>query len=249
MCSLPLLELGFGGENDSMKILKVDWTKKRGSIALLATGLVVTSFLLGGYIATGSWNPWGHRHYYQNLDVNFAYCVSGSQNFCNAVHNVMFNKGVQWVDQAIQGTTGTVTNGCFPSATCGMKFIALSGSAVTFAAADNTYGANAALPTNSGDCAAVEANSATAELTANGLGRAPATTNTLLTGATGTTSQLINVFTDSGSATSVQDSCLVSFATANSGSNIQLAAASFTAITLQPLDTIQITWTLTWTFS
>jgi hypothetical protein len=232
-----------------MKFLKMDWTKKRGAIALLATSLVVTSFLLGGYIATGSWNPWGHRHYYQNLDVNFAYCVSGSQNFCNAVHNVMFNKGVQWADQAIQGTTGTVTNGCFPSATCGMKFIALSGSAVTFAAADNTYGLNSALPTNSGDCAAVEANSATAELTANGLGRAAATTNTLLTGATGTTSQLINVFTDNTAATSVQDSCLVSFATANSASNIQLAAASFTAITLQPADTIQITWTLTWTFS
>jgi hypothetical protein len=79
--------------------------------------------------------------------------------------------------------------------------------------------------------------------------RAPATTNTLLAGATGTTSQLINTFTDSGVATTVQDSCLVSFATANSVSNIQLAAASFTAITLQPADTIQITWTLTWTWT
>jgi hypothetical protein len=232
-----------------MKILKVDWTKKRGAIALLATGLVVTSFLLGGYIATGSWNPWGHRHYYYNLDVNFGYCVSGSQNFCNSVHNVMFNKGVQWIDQAIQGTTGTVTNGCFPSATCGMKYIALSGSAVTFAAGDNTYGLNSGLPTNSGDCAAVEANSATAELTANGMIRAAATTNTLLTGPTTSTSQLINTFTDSGVATTVQDSCLVSFATANSASNIQLAAQSFTAITLQPADTIQITWTLTWSWS
>ena len=249
MASLPLVDVGFGGENKSMKILKVDWTKKRGAIALIATGLVVTSFLLGGYIATGSWNPWGHRHYYQNLDVNFGYCVSGSQNFCDSVHNVMFNKGVQWIDQAIQGTTGTVTNGCFPSATCGMKFIALSGSAVTFAAADNTYGLNSGLPTNSGDCAAVEANSATAELTANGMGRAAATTNTLLSGATGTTSQLINTFTDNTAATAVQDSCLVSFATANSASNIQLAAASFTSITLQVGDTIQITWTLTWTWS
>ncbi len=136
VASLPLVELESGGENNSMKFLKVDWTKKRGAIALIATGLVV---------ATGSWNPWGHRHYYQNLDVNFGYCVSGSQNFCDSVHNVMFNKGVQWIDQAIQGTTGTVTNGCFPSATCGMKFIALSGSAVTFAAADNTYGLNSAL--------------------------------------------------------------------------------------------------------
>jgi len=114
-----------------MNFLKIEWTKKRGVIALLATGLVVTSFVLGGYVATGSWNPWGHRHYYQNLDVNFGYCVSGSQNFCNSVHNVMYNTGVAWIDQAIQGTTGSVTNGCFPSATCGMSFIALSGSAVT----------------------------------------------------------------------------------------------------------------------
>jgi hypothetical protein len=232
-----------------MKILKVEWTKKRGVIALVATGLVVSSFLIGGYVATGSWNPWGHRHYYEKLDMNFGYCVTGSQNFCNSMHNIMFNKGVQWIDQVIQGTTGTVTNGCFPSATCGMKFIALSGSAVTFAAADNTYGANAGLPTNSGDCAAVEANSATAELTANGMLRAAATTNTLLTGVTGGQSQLINTFTDSGVATTVQDSCLVSFLTANSANNIQLAAQSFTAITLQPADTIQITWTLTWTWT
>lgn len=233
-----------------MKFLKVEWTKKRGVIGLLATTLVVTSFLLGGYIATGSWNPWGHRHYYENLDVNFGYCVSGSQNFCNSVHNTMFNKGVQWIDQAIQGATGTVTNGCFPSATCGMKFIALSGSVVTFAPADNTFGANAGLPTSSGDCAAVEANSATAELATNGLGRVPAATNTLLSGVSGTTSQLVNTFTDTTAATTVNDSCLVSFATANSASNIELAAASFTtAVTLQPADTITITWTLTWSWS
>src|SRR5437899_6197696 len=68
-----------------MNFLKIEWTKKRGVIALLATGLIVTSFVLGGYVATGSWNPWGHRHYYQNLDVNFGYCVAGSQNFCNSV--------------------------------------------------------------------------------------------------------------------------------------------------------------------
>src|SRR6266568_3219400 len=56
-----------------MNFLKIEWTKKRGVIALLATGLIVTSFVLGGYVATGSWNPWGHRHYYQNLDVNPGY--------------------------------------------------------------------------------------------------------------------------------------------------------------------------------
>src|SRR5947208_16695816 len=118
-----------------------------------------------------------------------------------------------------------------------MKFIALSGSAVTFAAADNTYGLNSGLPTNSGDCAAVEANSATAELTANGMGRAAATTNTLLSGATGTTSQLINTFTDNTAAMSVQDSCVVILAAANRASNIQLARPRFTASALQVRDT------------
>lgn len=225
-----------------MNFLKIEFTKKRGVIALLATGLVATSFILGGYVATGSWNPWGHRHYYQNLDVNFGYCVAGSQNFCNSVHNVMYNTGVQWIDQVIQGTTGTVTNGCFPSATCGMSFIALSGSAVTLLPGDASSGVTA------GNCGAAGAEGGTEITAANGLQRAVATTNTLLSGATGTTSVLQRTFT-SGATQTVQLACLVSFATASNANSIQLAAASFTAVTLNNLDTIQITWTLTWTWS
>ena len=225
-----------------MNFLKIEWTRKRGVIALLATGLIVTSFVLGGYVATGSWNPWGHRHYYQNLDVNFGYCVGGSQNFCNSVHNVMYNTGVQWIDQVIQGTTGTVTNGCFPSATCGMSFIALSGSAVTLLPGDASAGVTA------GNCGAAGAEGGTEITAANGLQRAAATTNTLLSGATGTTSVLQRTFT-SGATQTVQLACLVSFATASNANSNQLAAASFTAVTLNNLDTIQITWTLTWTWS
>ena len=225
-----------------MNFLKIELTKKRGVIALLATGLVATSFILGGYVATGSWNPWGHKHYYQNLDVNFGYCVAGSQNFCNSVHNVMYNTGVQWIDQVIQGTTGTVTNGCFPSATCGMSFIALSGSAVTLLPGDASAGVTA------GNCGAAGAEGGTEITAANGLQRAAATTNTLLSGATGTTSVLQRTFT-SGATQTVQLACLVSFATASNANSIQLAAASFTAVTLNNLDTIQITWTLTWTWS
>jgi hypothetical protein len=227
-----------------MNFLKIEWTKKRGVIALLATGLIVTSFVLGGYVATGSWNPWGHRHYYQNLDVNFGYCVSGSQNFCNSVHNVMFNTGVAWIDQAIQGTTGTVSNGaCFPSATCGMSFIALSGTALTLTSAnagDVSYGAA------NGNCGAAGAEGG-AEITTNGLARAAATTNTLLSGPTTSTSQLVKQFSATGTQ-SVDVACLVSSATASNANSIQLAAASFTAVTLNNLDTIQITWTLTWTW-
>ncbi|HYY92617.1 MAG TPA: hypothetical protein VE955_11585 [Candidatus Dormibacteraeota bacterium] len=224
-----------------MNFLKIEWTKKRGILALLATCAVVSSFILGGYVATGSWNPWGHRHYYQNLDVNFGYCVSGSQNFCNSVHNTMYNTGVAWIDQVAQGTTGTVSAGCFPSATCGMSFIALSASSVTLAASDASSGSS------QGNCGAAGSEGGS-EITTNGLGRAAATTNTLLSGATGSTSQLIKQFTATGTQ-AVDLACLVSFGTANSASSIQLAAASFTSVTLNNGDTIQITWTLTWTWS
>ncbi len=40
-----------------MKFFKVEWTKKKGTIALLATALAVSSFVLGGYVATGNLNP------------------------------------------------------------------------------------------------------------------------------------------------------------------------------------------------
>src|SRR5438309_2505897 len=227
-----------------MNFLKIEWTRKRGVIALLATGLVVTSFILGGYVATGSWNPWGHKHYYQNLDVNFGYCVAGSQNFCNSVHNTMYNTGVAWVDQAIQGTTGTVSNGaCFPSATCGMSFIALSGSSVTLLPGDASYGVT------NGNCGAAGSEGGTEITAAQGLQRAPATTNTLLSGATGSSSVLQKTFTSTANGQIVQVACLVSFGTASSASSIQLAAASFTSVTLNSADTIQITWTLAWSWS
>jgi hypothetical protein len=202
--------------------------------------IVASAFFVGGYAATGSWNPWGHRHYYYNLDVNFGYCVTpaGGTTTCNAVHNVMFNTGVAWMDEITQKTTGTTTNGCFPSATCGMSFISLSNSAVTFAAGDAAFGAT------NGNCAAVETG---AEITANGLARSSGTI-TILSGASGGTSTIVHTFTASATQ-GVQDACLVSFGTASSASNIELAAASFTAVTLNNLDTIQITWTLTWTWS
>jgi hypothetical protein len=224
-----------------MNFLKVEWTKKRGVIALMATGLIVTSFILGGYVATGTWNPWGHRHYYQNLDVNFGYCVSGSQNFCSSVHNTMFNSGVVWIQQVTQDKN-TPTNGCAvstTSGTCQMAVISLSAFAATFAAGDATYGAT------NGNCAVAEGGT---EIAANGLSRALGTV-TDLSGATGSqTNTIVHQFTATGTQ-AVQDACLVSTTTAGAAGNIELAAATFTSVTLNNLDTITITWTLTWNWS
>lgn len=224
-----------------MNFLKIEWTKKRGVIALLATGLVVTSFILGGYVATGSWNPWGHKHYYQSLDVNFGYCVAGSQNFCSAVHNTMFNSGVVWIQQVTQDKN-TVTNGCAVSTTagtCQMAVISLSASTATFAAGDAAYGAT------NGNCAAAEGGS---EITTNGLARQLGTITDLSGGTGSTTNKIVYTFTATATQ-AVQDACLVSTTTAGVAGNIELAAASFTSVTLNNLDTIQITWTLTWTWS
>src|SRR5438094_9860530 len=84
-----------------MKFLKVEWTKKRGTIALAATALVVTSFILGGYVATGNWNPWGNRHYYQVLNANFQECYTpvGGKPQCLSTNNVLFNTGAKYVEQ------------------------------------------------------------------------------------------------------------------------------------------------------
>src|SRR6266496_2455542 len=146
-----------------MKFLRVEWTRKRGVIALLATGLVVTSFILGGYVATGNWNPWGNRHYYQVLNANFQECYTplGGSPECQSVHNVM----------DITGATNPQS------------------------------------------------------------------------------STVVTTFTDTTAATSVAQSCLVNQAANASVNRVSLAAATFTAITLQIGDTIQITWSISWTWS
>src|SRR5437867_7205738 len=108
-----------------MKFLRVEWTKKRGVIALLATGLVVTSFMLGGYVATGNWNPWGNRHYYQVLNANFQECYTpvGGTPQCQSVHNVMFNTGAIYVEKLV---TSNNEGFCTVGAACSFHFIAMS---------------------------------------------------------------------------------------------------------------------------
>src|SRR6266446_1907277 len=180
-----------------MKFLKVEWTKKRGAIALLATGLVVTSFILGGYVATGNWNPWGNRHYYQVLNANFQECHTpvGGTPQCQSSHNVLFNTGAQYVEKLV---TSNNEGFCTVSASCSFNFIAMSSTATAPTAGQSSTGTTTAA--TSGDCGVAGGTGGQngAELTTNGFAA---------------------------------------------------AAGAVTAITLQIGDTIQITWTITWTWS
>src|SRR5206468_1884727 len=131
-----------------MKFLKVEWTKKRGSIALMATGLVVSAFILGGYVATGNWNPWGNRHYYQVLNANFQECHThvGGTPECQSSHNVLFNTGAQYVEKLV---TSNNEGFCTVSATCSFNFIAMSSTATAPTAGQSSTGLTTA--TTSGE--------------------------------------------------------------------------------------------------
>src|SRR6266581_1514855 len=218
-----------------MKFLKVEWTKKRGAIALLATGLVVTSFILGGCRIIRKKNPWGNRHYYQVLNANFQEChtLSGVQT-CTAEHNVLYDAGALWVQQV---TSGETPFGCAPSTTCGFKYIAMSAGTTAPAATDSVTGAT------NGDCG----KPTDTELTTNGFARALGTV-TDISGSSPKSSTVVLTFTATATQ-AVAKSCLVNQSTAANVNNVQLATATFTSITLQNLDTIQITWTISWTWS
>ncbi len=232
-----------------MKFLKVEWTKKKGAIALFATALVVTSFLLGGYVATGNWNPWGNRHYYQVLNANFQECYTpvGGTPQCQSAHNVIFNTGARYVEQLVISNNEGF---CAVSATCSFNFIAMSGTAAAPVATQSSTGLTTA--TTSGDCGVAggtgAGGQAGAELTTNGFAAAAGTV-TDITGSSPQSSTVVKVFTDATAATSVAQSCLVNQAANAAATRVNLAAATFTAITLQVGDTIQITWTITWTWS
>ncbi len=249
MRCLPLIGLDeFGGENNSMKFLKVEWTRKRGVIALLATGLVVTSFLLGGYVATGNWLPWGNRHYYQVLNANFQECYTpvGGTPQCQSTHNVIFNTGARYVEQVVLKGTGGL---CAVGAACSFNFIAMSSTATAPVATMSSTGVTTT--TTSGDCGVAGGTGAGgqngAELVGSGF-TATAGSVTDITGASPQSSTVINTFTASATTT-VAQSCLVNQAANANANRVNLAAATFTAITLNNLDTIQITWTITWTWT
>jgi hypothetical protein len=231
-----------------MNFLKVEWTKKKGAIALLATSLAVSSFVLGGYVATGNWNPWGNRHYYEVLNANFQACytpVGGGTPQCFSTHNVMFNTGAQYVEKLV---TSNNEGFCAVSASCSFNFIAMSGNTAAPTAGESSTGVNGA--TSSGDCgnAGGTGGQNGSELTTNGF-TAITGTVTDISGNSPQSSTVVKTFTDNTAATTVAQSCLVNQAGNNSANRVDLAAATFSAITLQVGDTIQITWTITWTWS
>ena len=231
-----------------MKFLKVEWTKKRGAIALLATSLAVSSFILGGYMATGNWNPWGNRHYYQVLNANFQECYTpaGGTPQCQSTHNVLFNTGAQYVEKLV---TSNNEGFCPVSASCSFNFIAMAAAAPTApAATQSSTGLTTA--STSGDCGVAGGTGGQngAELTTNGFAAAAGTV-TDISGSSPQSSTVVKTFTDATAATTVAQSCLVNQAANASANRVDLAAATFTAITLQIGDTIQITWTITWTWS
>lgn len=219
----------------------MEWTKKRGAIALLATASVVSAFILGGYVATGNWSPWGNRHYYQVLNANFEACYipDGGTPECQSSHNVIFNASARYVEQVVLKGTGGL---CTVGAACSFNFIAMSSNAVAPTAGMTSTGAT------NGACGNAGIQGGT-ELTSNGFTAAAGTvTDIPVGGGSGSTSTVVKTFTDTTAATTVAQSCLVN-QVAIDANRVNLAAATFTAITLQVGDTITITWTLTWTWS
>ena len=193
-------------------------------------------------MATNNWNPWSNKHYYQVLNANFQEChtLSGVST-CTQEHNVLFDAGALWVQQVTSGETPT-GGVCAPSTTCGFKYIAMSAGTTAPVATDAVTGAT------NGDCGKPSADTELTVATGNGFGRAIGAV-TDITSPSPKSSTVVKTFTDVTASQAVAKSCLVSFASAANANNVQLAAATFTSITLQVGDTIQITWTLTWTWT
>ena len=198
-------------------------------------------------MATGNWLPWGNRHYYQVLNANFQECYTpvGGTPQCQSVHNVMFNTGAIYVEKLV---TSNNEGFCAVAAACSFHFIAMSNTAAAPTAGQSSTGTTTA--TSSGDCGVAGGTGGQngAELTTNGFAAAPGTV-TDITGATNPqSSTVINTFTATATQ-SVQQSCLVNQAANASVNRVSLAAATFPAISLNSGDTIQITWSISWTWS
>lgn len=198
-------------------------------------------------MSTGNWLPWGNRHYYQVLNANFEACYTpvGGSPVCESSHNVIFNTGARYVEQVVLSGTGGL---CVVGAACSFNFIAMSSTTTAPVATQSSTGLTTA--TTSGDCGVAGGTGGQngSELTANGFAAAAGTV-TDITGSSPQTSTVVKTFTTTTAATTVAQSCLVNQAANASANRVNLAAATFTAITLQIGDTIQITWSITWTWS
>ncbi len=226
-----------------MKFFKVEKTKKNGILGLLFVAAVVASFIAGGYVATNNLNPFGNKHYYQLLNANFQEChtLSGVSS-CTQEHNVLFNAGAAWVEHVV--VKGNVTTGCAIAPGCAMTVIAMSAGATTPVATDSVTGST------NGNCGKPTDNElGSTGNPANGFGAATATVTDGSFTTTGTqATTLVKTFT-AAAQQAVAKSCIVNQVAPDSTNRVQLAAAQFTSITLQSGDTIQITWTLTWSWT
>src|SRR6267143_5924295 len=211
--------------------------------------MVVLSFMLGGFVATGNWNPWGNRHYYQVLNANFQECYTpaGGTPECQSAHNVLFDTGAKYVEQLVISNNEGF---CTVAAACSFHFIAMSSTVAAPSATQSSTGLTTAA--TSGDCGVAGGTGGGgqngAELTTNGFAAATGIV-TDISGSSPQSSTVVKTFTDTTAATTVAQSCLVNQAANASAQRVNLAAATFTAVTLQIGDTIQITWTITWTWS
>jgi len=151
---------------------------------------------------------------------------------------VIFDASAKYVEQVVEKGTGGL---CTVGAACSFNFIAMTSNAVLPTAGMASTGAT------NGQCGNAGAQGGT-ELASNGY-TAAAGTVTDISGSTGATpSTIVKTFTDTTAATSVAQSCLVNEVAIDSN-RVNLAAATFTAITLQIGDTITITWTITWAWT
>ncbi len=83
----------------------------------------------------------------------------------------------------------------------------------------------------------------------NGMARATGTVTDGLTGSNNSPqTTVVHILTDATASQAVAKSCLVNTSTQGSANNVQLATATFTAITLPVGDTIQTTWSILWTW-
>jgi hypothetical protein len=158
---------------------------------------------------------------------------------------VLFNTGAIYVEKLV---TSNNEGFCTVSATCSFNFIAMSSTATAPTAGQSSTGTTTAA--TSGDCGVAGGTGGQngAELTTNGFAAAAGAV-TDISGNSPQSSTVVKTFTDATAATTVAQSCLVNQAANGSANRVNLAAATFTAVTLQIGDTIQITWTITWTWS
>src|SRR3989442_3856123 len=158
----------------------------------------------------------------------------------------MFNTGAQYVEKLV---TSNNEGFCAVSASCSFHLIAMPGNSAAPSAGQSSTGVNGA--SSSGDCgnAGGTGGQNGSELTTNGFTAVAGDTVTDISGNSPQSSTVVKTFTDATAATTVAQSCLVNQAANGSANRVNLAAATFTGVTLQVGDTIQITWTITWTWS